>query len=165
MIEVKIKKEDLDNAITDDGWSYLFHFTDKYFEAMNKSSEALKDFNDEQLVLIAYNYLYGQVVNGGFIQMISNRMAYAFEEPFSETMREWGAKKIADIVDKAKMVYENNKEQLLQEQKNWEDFSKLYDDIKEFEPLDGAFYDCMDEQTLIIKRYVENNLDRFATII
>jgi hypothetical protein len=185
-----IKASDLkESAQSNDAWDYLFHFTDKYFEILAESPEAIQDFNDSQLVLVAYNYLYGELVNGGFIQMINNGNAYAFEPPFSETINSWGASRIAEIVDKAKVIYEKHKAELLLgrkimidfseargkvtsqkeadrlERKVWEEHSQIYDKITDFEPLENEFYECMEAETAAIKRYVEKNRDDFGTIV
>ena len=186
----KIKAKDLkESAKSDDPWDYLFNFTDKYFDMLAETPEIIEDFNDSQLVLVAYNYMYGEVVNGGFIQMIINGKAYAFEEPFSEVIRSWGAVRIADIVDRAKAIYEKNKDALLGgrqaqidfsdayakvtseneakelEQQVWEKHSKLYEEFTDFDALADEFYACMDEETAVIKRYVENNLGEFGIIV
>ena len=185
-----IKASDLKkSAKNKDAWDFLFHFTDKYFEMLQESPEAMQDFNDSQRVLVAYNYLYGEVVNGGFIQMITNGVAYVFELPFSEIIKSWGANRVADIVDRAKIIYDENKDAFSQgrdlmiafsearakvtsqkeadklSQKLWEEQSKIYDNITGFEPLENEFYDCMDAETVVIKNYVENNIDKFGTII
>ena len=185
-----IKASDLkESAKSNDAWDYLFHFTDKYFEMLNESPEAMQNFNNSQRVLVAYNYLYGEVVNGGFMQMITNGCAYVFELPFSETIKSWGADKVADIVDRAKIIYEKNKDALLQghklqtdfsearakvttqkevdelELKLWKEQSEIYNKITDFEPLEDEFYKCMDEETAAIKSYVENHLDKFGVIV
>ena len=185
-----IKETDLKKtAQSDDAWDYLFNFTDKYFDMLAESPEIIQEFNDSQLVLVAYNYMYGEVVNGGFIQMIINGKAYAFEEPFSEVIKSWGAVRIADIVDRAKAIYEKNKDELLRgrqaqvdfsdayakvtsekeakelEHQVWEKHSKLYNEFTDFDALSDEFYACMDEETAVIKKYVENNVDEFGVIV
>ncbi len=100
----------------EDGWEFLFLFIDHYFKYISscKSQEqAFQEFNDEQHTLLVFNYLYGQVCNGGFLQLIQNGYgAYIFENPFSKQIRNWGAKNIANIVEKAKIIYDKNKKDL-----------------------------------------------------
>ncbi|MCL2638680.1 MAG: DMP19 family protein [Oscillospiraceae bacterium] len=185
-----VKASDLQkSAEADDAWDYLFHFTDKYLEAVTKYPEAVQEFNDSQLVLLTYNILYGEIMNGGFIQLIINGKAFVFEPPFSETIKLWGAEKTAEIVDKAKIIFEKNKEELLRgeklmvdyseargkitdkdeaellSRKTAEEHSKIYNSIVDFEPLEDEFYDCADEETAAIKKYVQSNAEKFATII
>ncbi|MDR2025961.1 MAG: hypothetical protein LBQ01_00190, partial [Prevotellaceae bacterium] len=59
----EISKKDIENA-KNEAWDFLFIFTDKYFEIMEKNPagrEIMKDFNSSQHTLLAYNYLYGEV--------------------------------------------------------------------------------------------------------
>jgi len=160
-----VKAVDLHEAAkSDEAWDYLFHFTDKYFEMLEKSPDVWQQFNNFQLVLFTYNCLYGDVVNGGFIQLIINGRTIALEPSFAEALRVWGAGRIAEIIDKAKISYENNKDELLRGerlmvefsearskitdeneaellwQKTAEEHSKIYNKITDFEPLEDAFY-------------------------
>ena len=162
----QVSKADLENAKKENNaWDFLFVFTDKYLEiAAGENREIMQDFTSSQHTLLAYNYFYGEVCNGGFIQLIQNGYGgYIFYNPFSEHLREWGAKKIAEIVDKAKVIYEQHKEKL-EAQTSLEEFTKMYDEITDFEPLEDQFYEIMDKETEFIKNYVENNLTQFAVI-
>jgi hypothetical protein len=128
----------------------------------NPNGEKTAGFNDSQLTLLAYNILYGQVSNGGFIQLIHNGYGgYIFDGPFSEIVKPWGAVKTAEIVDEAKIVYDKHKEELEQE-KTAEEFSELYTKIKDFEELETEFYEVMDKETEIIRKYVEDNVNDFV---
>jgi hypothetical protein len=124
--------------------------------------ERAEDLNDSQHTLLAHNFLYGQVSNGGFIQLIQNGYGgYIFDGPFSEIVKSWGAIKTAEIVDKAKIVYDKYKEELEQETTT-EEFSELYKKIKDFEGLETEFYAVMDKETEIIRKYVEKNINDFV---
>ena len=135
----------------------------KYFHKLAKFIETVIK-TEKQHTLLAYNYLYGEVCNGGFIQLIQNGYGgYVFDNPFSDYLREWGVEKIAEIVDKAKVIYEQHKEKL-EAQTSLEEFSEMYDEITDFEPLEDQFYEVMDKETKLIKNYVENHLAEFAVI-
>ena len=175
----KISKADLENAKKEnDAWNFLFVFTDKYFAMIEGNQEIMRDFTSSQHTLLAYNYLYGEVCNGGFTQLILNGYGgYVFDNPFSDNLREWGVEKIAEIVDAAKVVYQTYKERIevvatrlqaattIEEaEKLNEESSKLYQEIKDFEPLEDSFYEIKEKETEIIKHYVENHLEEFAVI-
>ena len=162
-----------------DGWDFLFLFTDKYLEMVVKNNEIIQEFNKSQLTLLGYNYLYGEVNNGGFIQLIENGYGgLIFNNQFSETIKSWGAEKIAEIVAEANVIYNKHKEKLdsatakLKEaktskeaEKAMEESSKLYEEITEFEPLEDMFYGVMDQETVKIRKYVEKNANEFALIV
>jgi hypothetical protein len=162
----EINKKDIENA-KDDAWDFIYIFLDKYFEIINnsKDKEIMNEFNEYQHTLMAYMYLDSEVCNGGFIQLIQNGYGgYIFNNPFSEYIKSWGAKKVAGIVDRAKVIYDKYKKEL-EEEKSMEEFSEVYKKITEFEPLESEYYKINDSETEKIKEYVENHLNNFAKII
>ncbi|MDR0356072.1 MAG: DMP19 family protein [Deltaproteobacteria bacterium] len=118
-------------------------------------------FDNSQVTLLAYNFLYGQVSNGGFIQLIQNGYAESvFNSPFAEIIKTWGAIKTGEIVEKANVIYNEHKDELDKET-SLEEFSELYSQITDFEPLEDEYFKIMDDETEIIKKYVEENTNEF----
>jgi tetratricopeptide (TPR) repeat protein len=157
----------LEYSLKDDPWDYLFEYIDKYEEIVNNHPDGkVTDYlNDSQITLLAYNFLYGQVSNGGFIQLIQNGYGgFIFNTPFAETIKTWGAEKTGKIVEKANIIYNKYKDELDKET-SMEEFSELYDEIKDFEPLEDEFYEIMDNETKIIKKYVEENTNDFEITV
>jgi len=160
-------KDLLQYSLNDSPWDYLFEYIDKYEEIVNKyPDKKMTDYlNDSQITLLAYNFLYGQVSNGGFIQLVQNGYGgFVFNTPFSKTITTWGAEKICKIVEEANIIYEKYKEEL-EKETSMEEFSELYEKIKDFEPLEDEFYKIMDEETKIIKKYVEENTTDFEITV
>ncbi len=168
----KLTRKEIEDKMTlarkeEDGWEFLYLFTEHYFNYISScesQEQAFKEFNDEQHTLLAFNYLYGQVCNGGFLQLIQNGYgAYIFENPFSKQIRKWGAKNIANIIEKAKIIYDKNKKDL-EKETSLEEFSQMYNDYKDFDPLDDEFYKFMDSETNLIAEYVYKNVEQFADV-
>lgn len=160
-----INKDQLAKA-KEDSWDFLFLLIDPIHEMISSddSGEIMNQLSSEQHTLLAFNALYGQVTNGGFIQLIQNGYGeYIFDNPFSEHVKKWGALEIGKIVDDAKIIYDHNKVDL-EKETDLEGFSKMYEEFTEFEPLDDRFYEVMDDELEIIRKYVEDNLDRFAIV-
>lgn len=161
----RLKKSDLDKS-KDDTWDYLFHFIDAYYKILDAdpTGDVFDEFSTEQHTLLAYNTVYGEVTNGGFLQLIQNGYgAFIFEDPFAENIELWGAKETAKIVNQAKLIYDKNKDDL-EKETTIEEFSEMYKQYPEFEPLDDQFYDIMDNDVEIVRKYVENNILKFAVI-
>jgi tetratricopeptide (TPR) repeat protein len=157
-------REMLKYSLTDDTWDYLFEYIDKYEAILNKypDGKMTDHLNDSQITLLAYNFLYGQVSNGGFIQLIQNGYGgLIFDTVFSEIIKEWGAENTGKIVEEAGIIYNKYKNELERE-KSMEEFSEIYEKIKDFEPLEDRFYSFMKDETKIIKKYVEENVNYFA---
>ena len=73
--------------------------------ASDTSEQSMQAFSAAQHTLMAFNSLYGEVSNGGFLQLIQNGYgSYIFDNPFSEHIKEWGAVEIAKIVDDANSI-------------------------------------------------------------
>lgn len=78
----------LDEKKSDDR-DYLFAIYDEYFKLQVELGDEIffPQLSNEQHTLLAYNYLYGQVTNGGFIQLIQNGYgSYIFESPYIDTL-------------------------------------------------------------------------------
>lgn len=153
-------------AAKEDAWDFLLLFIDQYYQfiASNPGDELDEDFNEDQFTLLAFNALYGQVTNGGFLQLILNGYGEdVFESTFTEELKRWGAEQTAQLVEEVKLLYMQHKADLEREV-TLEEFSEMYEKYPEFEPFDDQFYEIMDSQTEIVKEYVEKNLHHFASI-
>lgn len=160
-----IRKQDLDQASAET-WDYLFLILDQYYTiiAADPSEETFRAFNASQHTLMAFNTLYGQVTNGGFVQLIQNgNGGYIFENPFAEGIRAWGATAIADLVDQAGLIYREHKEDLERET-TLEAFSEMYKDYPGFELLEDTFYEVVDGDTEIIRKYVADHITDFVRV-
>lgn len=154
--------------ITDD-WDFLFAILDLYYDEMEKNGEksVFSRVNDHQAILLIFNDLYGQVTNGGFIQLIYNGYGFSvFESEFINLLESIGIVKIQNILERAKIFYKKYREKFENVNcENWDDFAELYKKCPEFEKLDEEFYEVMDAEVSILKNFVEKNLSDFVTIV
>ena len=154
--------------ITDD-WDFLFAILDLYYDEMEKNGEksVFSRVNDHQAILLIFNDLYGQVTNGGFIQLIYNGYDFSvFESEFINLLEPSGITKIRNILERAKIFYEKYREKFENiNRENWDDFAELYKKCPEFEKLDEEFYEVMDAEVSILKNFVEKNLSDFVTMV
>jgi hypothetical protein len=162
----KIKAEDVEKAKhEDDPGDFLSLLTDKYFEMLDENSEMMRAFNGSQHTLLAFYYLYGEVNDGGFIQLVHHGYgAYIFDSPFVETIKSWGADEIAKVVEAAKIIYNKYKEKL-EAEISLKELGGLYKEITDFEPLENGFDEIMDRESEKIKKYIEAHINEFAEII
>lgn len=149
-----------------DTWDFLFLFLDHYLEELytDESEEVMSRFSEDQHTLIAYNFLYNQLTNGDFLQLILNGFApYIFDNPFSENLRKWDLYQTAELVDQAKLVYEKHKNDFLVE-RTPEQLEQFMTEMKDFEPFDNQFFEIKEEETEKVKHYVEEYINRFAIV-
>jgi hypothetical protein len=121
------------------------------------------ELSQGQQLLLSYDYVRMQVLQGGFIQLIQN--GYIGLLP---SMPGWladiGIKEMAKVIDDVLKVYVLNRE-LLDKQTTVEEFAQLYNELGEFEILDDQFTQLNDHT---IKRMLDNakaNISEFVKIV
>jgi hypothetical protein len=161
-IKPLITQTDIDQAGSD-AWDILLVFIDKYYEQMETDDidEIVKCLNPAQQTLILYSQLYGQVTNGGFVQLIANGYFYLLDSTFAHDIALWGAKGTAAILERCVELYQIKKDHFRNPQTAAE-FSAMYKQYPEFEPLSDEFFEIMDSETETIKSYVLENIGKFA---
>jgi hypothetical protein len=161
----KITKQEILEA-KENTWDFFFLLLSKYYELMDgQYDETENEFNTAQHTLMAYNILYGEVTNGGYLSLIQNGYGgYIFETLFSETMKVWGIKEMAINIDKAKEIYLVHKP-FLEMERTEEQFSRMYQEFPHFNSIDKDFFKIMDDESEKIKIHIQENMSDFATAI
>lgn len=121
-----------------------------------------KRFSAGQKALYFFWYLDGEVTNGGFIQFYWNGKR-KYLPAITKGLELIGDRDMLNLVDKAEKLYIENKERF-DLGRTQEDFSKLYDDLIEFDDLDGIFYDMHDKTMDLIEKYVRQNPEEFVNL-
>lgn len=123
------------------------------------------DFIDElsegQQLIIAYDYLRTQVLQGGFIQFIQNGYVGLLPS-IIEQLYMIGANDMALVLDDVLKVYVLNRD-LLNKPTTVEEFAKLYEEFKEFEIIDGRYHLLNLPTEKLMLDYAANHLDEFST--
>ena len=164
----KIKAKDIDKN-KDNARDFIQLFIEKYYKMLGKlparSKETWEKLDVSQYTLATFHELDDHVIWGGFIAVAQyGYVKFVFDNLFIETIRAWGAVKTANIVEKAKVIYEKYKE-ILEIKYDIDDRDDIYKVIPDFIPLNEEYYQIHNAETEIIKKYVENNLNDFGVII
>lgn len=161
-----ISKEVIAAAGSDD-WEFIYAVLEPYQDAIEEAEDEetiLDQLTDDQHTLLIYDALYGQVTNGGFLQLIHNGYGqFVFDGVFIEDLRRWSLNETAALLIKAEAIYTEHKT-FLEQDRELEAFSALYKEFTAFEPLDEAFYDIMDEEVARFRKYIETNLASFVKV-
>jgi hypothetical protein len=121
-----------------------------------------KRLSPGQKALYFFWYLDGEVTNGGFIQFYWNGKR-KYLPAIIKGLELIGDRDMLNLVDKADKLYTKNKGKF-DSGKTQEDFSKLYDDLIEFDDLDGIFYDKHYKTMDLIEKYARQNPDEFVNV-
>lgn len=165
-MEIKIKDDILAAAAAEGMDAFLEVFINAYKEAAGEdiTAETFLKLNGEQITLMAYHILHEELMDGGFIQLIQNGYGpFIFDNPFAKAMRLWGLKDFSKVIYKAKEIYDEYKNELTRERSD-EEFMALYEQYEVFDELDDWFITEEEGITAMIAYYVDENMDKFATI-
>ena len=123
------------------------------------------DFIDElsegQQLILAYDYLRTQVMQGGFIQFIQNGYVGLLPS-IIEQLYMVGAGEMAMVLDDVLKVYVLNRD-LLNKKTSVEEFAKLYEEFKEFELIDERYYKLNLAAEKMMLDYAASHLDEFTS--
>jgi hypothetical protein len=154
----------LAEATSDDDYLYLLAEAYERLASPAIPLTKLDSFTNEAAVLLLFSTLKGQVENGGFIQLIQNGYGPAiFDSPLGQDLARWGATQTAALLDQTRAIYQAHRAYLERPQALSE-FSALYKEFTQFEPLENQFYDIAASQTASVRAYVAQHLSQFARL-
>lgn len=131
-------------------------------ELFNRQSfDFLDDLSWGQQLLLAYDYMHMQVMQGGFIQFIHNGYVSLLPSMI-EQLYKLGASDMAMVLDDALKVYVLNRD-LLERSTTVQEFAQLYGELKEFEGIDERYYQLNDATTQKLINYAVQNLNEFVS--
>ena len=166
-MEIKIKDALLAHAAQEGMDEFIKVFVDAIHDAIGGelSAETMPKLNADQITLLAYYYLREEVMDGGFIQPIHNGLGgFIFLNPFARAIREWGLPTLSPIINGCHKLYKKYREEL-EEDYTDEEFMALFEKYPDFDKYDDAFVESEEEFTEAVARYVDDNIEKFATIV
>lgn len=166
-MEIKIKDALLAQAAQEGMDEFIKVFVDAIHDAIGGelSAETMPKLNADQITLLAYYYLREEVMDGGFIQLIHNGLGgFIFLNPFARAIREWGLLTLSPIINGCHKLYKKYREELEKDYTD-EEFMALFEKYPDFDKYDDAFVESEEEFTEAVARYVDDNIEKFATIV
>jgi hypothetical protein len=161
----EINRKELDEAVAAKDYQAVFDlFVQPLHEEMYKRQDFtfMDELSEGQQLLLSYDYVRMQVMQGGFIQFIQNGYVGLLLN-----MPEWltgmGAHEMSKVLDDVLKVYVLNRE-LLDKQTTVEEFALLYEELKEFEQLDETFKELDAATTELMAFNAMQYTEQFAVI-
>ena len=129
------------------------------------TAETLGELNSDQITLLAWDTLHQEVMDGGFVQLIHNGYGpFIFKNPFAKAVKLWGMRELSKLVYAAHTLYEKHHEQIELDCTD-EEFMALFEQFPEFDDLDDEFVEREEEWTAAIAHYIDEHIERFATVV
>lgn len=160
-----------DSELADAALSGMDEFLQVFIEAYlkeiggNLDADNMHLLNGDQHTLLAWHFFSTEMRDGGFVQLIQNGYGgYIFGNPFAKAIKQFGATDLAKLIYKAKEIYDANKE-VLERETTEEEFNALYVDFEVFDDLEEIYFEIEEQQTAIIASYVDENIQKFGTIV
>ena len=128
--------------------------------------ETMAQLNADQMTLLCWDTLRQEVMEGGFIQLIHNGYGtFIFKNPFAKALNKmWGMRDLSKMLYQVHTLWLESREALEADCTD-EEFMALYEQYPQFDDYDDLFIENEEQWTEQIARYVDNNIEKFATII
>lgn len=166
MKEVIVKDADLQQAAMESMDAFVNVFVKAIYDAIGGeiTAETMGELNADQMTLLAWNTLHEEVMDGGFVQLIHNGYGtFIFKNPLAKALRQWGLRDLSNLIYEAHTLWLKHREEI-EKDCSQEEFMALFEQFPDFDNLDDQFVEHEEEWTDDIAHYVDDHLDRFATI-
>lgn len=166
MKEVIVKDADLQKAAMEGMDAFLQVFVKGMYDAIGGelTTETMAELNADQLTLLAWDTLHQEVMDGGFVQLIHNGYGpFIFKNPVAKVLRLWEMRELSKLIYEAHTLWLKHREKIEKDCTD-EEFMALFEQFPDFDDLDDQFLEYEEEWTEDIAHYVDDHLERFATI-
>lgn len=129
------------------------------------TTETMQELNADQITLLAWDTLHEEVMDGGFIQLIHNGYGpFIFKNPFAKALNKmWKMRELSKLIYDAHSLYAKYGAELEQDCTD-DEFMALFEKYPEFDDFDDQFVENEETYTEQVAHYIDDNLEKFATI-
>lgn len=166
MKEVIVSDNSLQQAALEGMDAFVGVFVDAIRNAIGGelTTETMAELNSEQITLLAWDMLHAEVMDGGFVQLIHNGLGpFIFKNPFAKAIRLWGLRDLSKMIYEVHTLWLKYREDIEQDCTD-EEFMALFERFPEFDEYDDQFVESEEQWTDDIAHYIDDNLEKFATI-
>jgi hypothetical protein len=166
MKEVIVKDSRLQQAAEEGMDAFVGAFVEAIRTAIGGelTAETMAELNSDQITLLAWDMLHEEVMDGGFVQLIHNGLGeFFFKNPFAKALKQWGLRDLSKLIYDAHTLWLKHRE-VIEKECTDEEFMALFEQFPEFDDLDDAFVENEEQWTDDIAHYIDEHLEKFATI-
>ena len=166
MKEVIVKDADLQQAAMEGMDAFINVFVEAIYDTIcgELTPETMAELNADQLTLLAWDILHKEVMDGGFVQLIHNGYGtFIFKNPLAKVLRMWEMRGPSKLIYDAHTLWLKHREEIEKECSD-EEFMALFEQFPDFDDLDDQFVENEEEWTEDIAHYIDDHLEKFATI-
>jgi hypothetical protein len=163
---VIVKDSALQQAALEGMDSFIRVFTDAIHNAIGGelTAENMPELNSDQITLLAWEILHDELMDGGFVQLIHNGLGnFIFKNPFAKALRLWGLRDLSKLIYDGHTLWLKYRDEI-EKDCSEEEFMALFERYPEFDDLDDKFVENEEAWTENIAHYIDDHLEKFATI-
>ena len=167
MKEVIVKDADLQQAAMEGMDAFVNVFVKAIYDTIGGelTAETMAELNADQITLLAWDILHQEVMDGGFVQLIYNGYGpFIFKNPLAKVLRMWEMRGPSKLIYDAHTLWLKHREEIEKECTD-EEFMALFEQFPDFDNLDDLFVENEEEWTDDIAHYIDDHLEKFATIL
>lgn len=127
-----------------------------------KDFDFLEELTDGQQLLLCYDYVQNQVLQGGFIQLFQNHYVGLLPE-LPRQLTIMGQEDMAQLIDDSLKEYVINME-VLEQETSVQEFAQLYEQLPHFADLDDRFKELHEPTVKGILEFATHHIEEFALI-
>ena len=166
MKEVVVQDALLQQAAEEGMDAFIKVFTDAIYQSIGGelTAETMAELNADQITLLAYGILRDEVMDGGFVQLIHNGYGpFFFRNPFAKMIKLWGLKDLSKLVYNVGGLYGKTHEEIEKDCTD-EEFMALFEQFPEYDEYDDEFVENEEQWTSEVAHYIDEHIERFASI-
>lgn len=166
MKEVIVKDVDLQQAAMEGMDAFINVFVKAIYDTIDGelTPETMAELNADQMTLLAWDILHKEVMDGGFVQLIHNGYGtFVFKNPLAKVLRMWEMRGPSKLIYDAHTLWLKHREEIEKECSD-EEFMALFEQFPDFDDFDDQFVENEEEWTEDIAHYIDDHLEKFATI-
>ena len=163
---VIVKDSALQQAALEGMDAFIRVFTDAIHNAIGGelTAENMPELNSDQITLLAWEILHDELMDGGFVQLIHNGLGnFIFKNPFAKALRVWGLRDLSKLIYDGHTLWLKYRDEI-EKDCSEEEFMALFERYPEFDDLDDKFVENEEAWTEDIAHYIDDHLEKFATI-
>ena len=128
------------------------------------TAENMGQLTSDQITLLAWDTLHEEVMDGGFVQLIHNGYGpFMFKNPVAKALKLWGLRDLSKLIYDAHTLYTKHGTAIEKDCSD-EEFMALFEQFPDFDNLDDEFIEHEEDWTAQIAEYIDQNIEKFATI-